>query len=57
MKILFIILSLAGLGLTIIPPILVFTQTIAMDLNHQLMIGGMVLWFCTAPGWIKEQKI
>lgn len=56
MKILLIIISIAGLALTVVPSILVATQTITMTLNHELMVAGMILWFCAAPGWIKEQK-
>lgn len=35
----------AGLVLTILPPILVFTQSIAFGLHLTLMTIGMVLWF------------
>lgn len=39
------IIASAGLVLTILPPILVFTQSIAFGLHLTLMTIGMVLWF------------
>ncbi|MCG2589748.1 hypothetical protein [Rhodohalobacter sulfatireducens] len=57
MKILLIILSVIGLGLTIIPSVLVFIQDISLDSHKQLMLIGMILWFATAPFWIKEQEL
>ena len=57
MKVLLIILSVIGLGLTIIPSIRVFTQGITIESHKQLMLIGMILWFATAPFWIKEQKL
>lgn len=57
MKILLIILSVIGLGLTIIPSMLVFLQEISMESHKQFMLIGMVLWFATSPFWIKEQEL
>lgn len=57
MKILLIILSVIGLGLTIIPSILVFMQDISVESHKQFMLFGMILWFATAPFWIKEQEL
>jgi hypothetical protein len=57
MKVLLIILSVIGLGLTIIPSILVFIQDISLESHKQLMLVGMILWFATAPFWIKEQEL
>ncbi|MDZ7720239.1 MAG: hypothetical protein U5K72_15595 [Balneolaceae bacterium] len=57
MKILLIILSIIGLGLTIIPSILVFIQDITLESHKQFMLFGMILWFVTSPFWIKEQKL
>lgn len=57
MRILLIILSVIGLGLTIIPSILVFLQEMSMDSHKQWMLVGMILWFATSPFWIKEQKL
>lgn len=57
MKIVLILISVAGLGLTIVPSVLVFTQDIAMETHKQLMLVGMLLWFFTAPYWMKEQEL
>lgn len=57
MKILLIILSMVGLALTIVPSVLVFTQALAMETHKQWMLVGMLLWFFTAPYWMKEQKL
>lgn len=57
MKVLLIILSVIGLGLTIAPSILVFLQEITMESHKQWMLIGMILWFATAPFWIKEQEL
>lgn len=35
----------AGLALSIIPAMLVFQGQISNDLNKQLMLVGLVLWF------------
>jgi hypothetical protein len=56
-KILLIILSIIGLGLTIIPSILVFLQSISLESHKQFMLIGMIMWFATAPFWIKEQEL
>ena len=46
-----------GLVLTIVPSVLVFLQEISMDSHKQLMLVGMLLWFFTAPYWLKEQEL
>ncbi len=57
MKYVLILVSLIGLGLTVVPSILVFTQTISMEAHKQFMLWGMLMWFFTAPLWIKEQEL
>jgi hypothetical protein len=47
-------ISFIGLGLTIIPSILVFTGVISFDAHITLMIIGMLCWFLTAPFWINK---
>lgn len=47
------ILSFAGLGLTIVPSLLVFAGQLEMQTNLRLMVVGMLLWFGTAVFWIK----
>jgi hypothetical protein len=56
MSVLIKIISFAGLGLTIIPSILVLTGMMEMDLNKKLMGAGMILWFVGAYFWIYRKK-
>lgn len=57
MKPLLIVISLAGLGLTIVPSALVFIQEISLEDHKQLMLFGMLMWFFSAPFWMKEQEL
>lgn len=52
-----IVLSFIGLVLTIVPSVLVFKQFIAIETHFQLMVAGMVLWFATAPFWMKTKSL
>jgi hypothetical protein len=54
MKTLVILGSLCGLGLTIVPSILVFSGVLPWQTHADLMIAGMVLWFITSPLWMKK---
>jgi hypothetical protein len=45
-----------GLLLTLGPAILVFAGIIAFSLHIKLMLAGAIIWFVTAPLWIKKQK-
>jgi len=47
--------SYLGLGLTLIPAFLVFTGVLTWNTHAFLMIVGTVLWFVSAPFWIKEK--
>ena len=51
------IISLAGLVLTIVPSMLVFKGVIDLKLHYNLMIVGMVLWFGSAPFWMKSKSL
>lgn len=57
MNILLKIVSYLGLGLTVIPSVLVFLQHLSMEDHKLYMIFGMVLWFATSPFWMKEQEL
>jgi hypothetical protein len=57
MKKILIIISIIGLVLTVVPSVLVFIQEISMEVHKQFMIVGMLMWFTTAPFWIKEQEL
>jgi hypothetical protein len=47
------ILGLIALGLTVVPPILFLMGAIALPLMKGVMLGGCVLWFATAPFFMK----
>ena len=49
MKMLATVLAIIGLGLTIIPAILVFTGRLDLNMHKQLMTAGTILWFVSAP--------
>lgn len=59
MKTAAIILSLIALALTIVPPLLFLTGGLAGDgaesLMKTLMMAGTVLWFATAPLWMRRE--
>jgi hypothetical protein len=46
--------SVIGLGLTILPAVLVFSGTLSWQTHANLMTLGMILWFFTAPLWMKK---
>ncbi|MBD3375189.1 hypothetical protein GF406_09150 [candidate division KSB1 bacterium] len=56
MRLLFIILSFLGLALTVVPSCFVLVGAIAWKTHTQLMFVGMILWFFTAPLWIKAKR-
>jgi hypothetical protein len=51
------IVALIGLGFTIIPSILVFSDRITFEMHTNLMIVGMILWFAASPFWMKEKEL
>lgn len=55
-KILLLSLSAAGLGLTVMPAGLVFAGRIDWATHAWLMSLGAVLWFTTAPFWMRTRK-
>jgi hypothetical protein len=48
--------SAVALGLTVVPSLLVFKGAISMHAHYVLMAAGMVLWFVTAPFWMKRDR-
>ncbi len=51
------IISCFGLVLTIIPAMLVFKGVIDIKVHYHLMIVGMIMWFGTAPFWMKGKSL
>jgi hypothetical protein len=56
MKILLISIAFIGLLATILPSILVFFGTIELGTHKTIMGIGMVVWFVTAPFFMKRKK-
>jgi len=50
------LISVAGLGLTVVPAFLVFAGAIAWRTHAALMLVGTVLWFATAPFWMGKAR-
>lgn len=50
------LISIIGLGLTVVPAFLVFTGAIAWKTHAALMLVGTVLWFASAPLWMEKTK-
>jgi hypothetical protein len=57
MKKVLIIVSYAGLAFTILPSILVLKGVLNLQNHFWLMSVGMVLWFATAPFWMKSKSL
>lgn len=51
------IISFFGLVLTIVPAMLVFKGVIDTKVHYKIMIAGMILWFGTAPFWMKSKSL
>lgn len=49
--------SFIGLLLTAVPSFFVMKDVIDMKTNFNLMIAGMVIYFCTAPFWMKSKPL
>lgn len=56
MKLLLQIISYLGLGLSIIPAILVFQGSIDSATCKTLMALGTLMWFTTAPSWMNKSE-
>jgi high-affinity Fe2+/Pb2+ permease len=52
MKTLLQMISLAGILLTIVPPVLFFFGNISLSVQNTLMIIGAVVWFVSAGFWL-----
>jgi hypothetical protein len=56
MKNLLKLLSLVGLVLSIVPPVMLFLGKMEMDSMKLWMGVGMVVWMVTAPFWINKSS-
>ena len=55
MKTILKIISFSGLVLTVIPAFMHFYSEITWDTHADLMLAGMIVWFLTAPVWMKKK--
>lgn len=56
MSVLLKLLSVIALGLTLVPAFMVFAQTIAWNTYLTMTAAGTLLWFLTAPLWMKKES-
>jgi len=56
MRPLLIVLSIVGLVLTALPPIVYFMEELTLSSCKNLMLIGMICWFVSAPFWINSSK-
>ena len=54
MNVLLKLLSAVGLALTVVPAALVFLSGLPWDTHALLMGVGTLLWFATAPFWMRD---
>lgn len=59
MKLVLKLVSMLSLLLILAAPALFYAERIALDLCKQLLLGGTVAWFASAPGWMgrPERKV
>lgn len=57
MKKVLIAISYFGLACTILPSILVLKGVLTLQNHFWLMTIGMLLWFSTAPFWMKSTSL
>ncbi len=50
------LISVVGLGLTIVPAFLVFFQKITLQNHYHLMLIGTIVWFASAPFWMNKKS-
>lgn len=55
MRLLLKLISALALGLTLVPALLVFAGRIGWPTYTTLMLVGTVLWFGTAPLWMRDR--
>ncbi|GAB4238525.1 MAG: hypothetical protein Kow00109_12990 [Acidobacteriota bacterium] len=51
------LLSTLGLILTVVPSFYVLYGVIPWETHADLMLAGMLLWFASAPFWMKGESL
>ena len=57
MRFVYITISIIGLLLTLVPPMLLFAGSISEQLQKTLMLVGAFCWFLTAPAWMNKEAL
>ena len=55
MRVVFKALSMCGLILTVLPAVLVLYGVLSWNTHALLMLFGAVLWFASAPVWMRRK--
>ena len=56
MRTLSLLISMIGLGLTLLPSLLVFGGWLSWQSHSILMFAGMLCWFAFAPLWMTGDR-
>ena len=48
-------ISWVSLMLIVVPPVLYFTDSVSADMMMKLLLAGTLVWFGTAPLWMRGQ--
>lgn len=51
------LVSYVGLGLTVVPAVLVAAGSMSWNQHATLMVVGMVIWFASAPMWMLREEV
>lgn len=49
-------LGLLALAATILPPVLFMMKLMSLDLMKGIMLAATIVWFVTAPLWMKTDE-
>ena len=48
-------ISWVSLMLIVVPPVLYFTGNVCTDMMNALLLCGTIIWFVTAPLWMRGE--
>ena len=55
MKLILRLISYAGLLITLMSAVLTARGNLELETHYAWLLAGMILWFATAPFWMKGQ--
>ena len=56
MKYLYILLSVVGLGMTLVPSLLLFFNVLETEQMQNYILTGTLLWFAGAIPWLGKKR-